>query len=427
MSHLMNTPFHVSPLRRFLLELTDGPFGSSLTSSHYSEDGARVIRLGNIGSAEFRNDDAAYIPLGYFNSLRRHEVVPGDLIIAGLGDQNHPVGRACVAPPGLGPAIVKADCFRARLDESRLLHRYSAWALSSSAISQQILTLTRGTTRARINLDLVRDIELPVPSVEEQRRIAEFLDVETVRLDALLAHRTRQTVLLEESDDSVITEMLDRAGGHPTRLKHLATKITSGPRGWGDLVADSGSLFLRITNIPRRGIRLDLRDSLYVDAEPGPERERSRTLAGDILISITADIGSVALVDERGADGNVSQHVALVRPNQTTCSPQWLAYALKSARSKQTLRMNSYGGTKVGLGLGDIANLVLAVPSLPTQAAIAAQIEDALEHRERLRRAMSEQIYLLRERRQALITAAVTGQFDVTTASGRNVTEGVTV
>ncbi|MHA5047165.1 restriction endonuclease subunit S [Streptomyces sp. SD15] len=421
MTDVANNEFAQLPLRRFIRDIVDGPFGSSLTSSHYSDEGARVIRLGNIGAAHFKDGDAAYIPLEYFKHLRQHEVSPGDLIIAGLGDTNHPVGRACVAPAHLGLAIVKADCFRARLDEDRLSHRYAAWALSSSFVSSQVQTLTRGSTRARINLDVAREIQVPTPSLLEQRRIADFLDAETARIDRLAEWRARQVELLRTSEKSVISELIESNSGTPTRVKYLSNQITSGPRGWGDLAVDSGSLFLRITNIPRHGIELDLRDSLYVSAPEGPERERSRTQLNDVLVSITADIGSVALVDERAIDGNISQHVALIRPVARYAHAAWLAYAIKCARSNQRLRMSSYGGTKVGLGLGDVANLVINVPEYCTQQEIADRISQELANRNRLLSAMKNQRKLLLERRQALITAAVTGQFDVSTASGRGV------
>ena len=137
-----------------------------------------------------------------------------------------------------------------------------------------------------------------------------------------------------------------------------------------------------------------------------------------MLVSITADIGSVAVISEGAADGNVSQHLALVRPISSACDTDWLAYAIKSPASKQQLLSKSYGGTKVGLGLYDIAELRL--PRLPVnqQRYAAKKIRDALSETETVREAIVKQVRILAERRQALITAAVTGQIDVTTARG---------
>ncbi|MDX3315846.1 restriction endonuclease subunit S [Streptomyces sp. ME03-5684b] len=194
-----------APIRRFLTGITDGPFGSALTSSHYSDEGARVIRLGNLGRAEFRNHDHAYIPLEYFAQLQRHEARPGDLIVAGLGDQNHPLGRASVVPDGIGPAIVKADCFRLRLDQRKVLHEYAAWALSSQRVTDQVAMLARGSTRARINLEVARDIPIPVPSLDRQRRSIELLRGMRSSTHTVATQCRRQLALLTERRQALIT------------------------------------------------------------------------------------------------------------------------------------------------------------------------------------------------------------------------------
>ena len=81
-------------LRRVLTSLVDGPFGSSLTSAHYVDEGARVVRLGNIGVGEFLDADRAYISTDYYRVLHRHRVEEGDLLIAGLGDATNHVGES---------------------------------------------------------------------------------------------------------------------------------------------------------------------------------------------------------------------------------------------------------------------------------------------------------------------------------------------
>ena len=85
-------------LGRVTTSRCDGPFGSGLKSEHYSESGIRVVRLQNIGWAEFADLDAAYLDEAYARQLGDHSVKGEDILIAGLGDDGHPVGRACVAP-----------------------------------------------------------------------------------------------------------------------------------------------------------------------------------------------------------------------------------------------------------------------------------------------------------------------------------------
>ncbi len=192
------------PLRRALLAITDGPFGSSLTSTHYSRDGARVVRLGNIGFAEFKDEDQAFIPISYYHTLLKHRVRAGDLLIAGLGDSRHHVGRACVAPD-LGPAIVKADCYCGNIDHSRAECRFLALLLSSPIGAAAAAVAARGTTRSRINLEIAKEIAVPLPSLNEQRGVVAQVDADRRHTGALTQRLRHQVDLLQEHRQALIT------------------------------------------------------------------------------------------------------------------------------------------------------------------------------------------------------------------------------
>lgn len=200
---LMSSPRFV-PLRRAIHRIVDGPFGSSLTSAHYSEDGARVVRLGNIGFAEFLDRDKAYIPLDHYAGLTGHHVAEGDLLIAGLGDSNHHVGRACVAPD-LGQAIVKADCYAAAVDPRRARADFLALYLSSPHAASQVAVATRGSTRSRINLEIARDIRVPLPALAEQDRVVDLAQRDRMRASGLKEDLRMQIDLLAEHRQALIT------------------------------------------------------------------------------------------------------------------------------------------------------------------------------------------------------------------------------
>jgi type I restriction enzyme S subunit len=192
------------PLRRLLTSICDGPFGSSLTSAHYEPEGARVVRLGNIGAAAFKEADVARIGLGYYAALIAHAVRARDVVMAGLGDQNNPLGRACVVPDDLGPAIVKADCFRLRF-EHVVDPEYAACAISSPAVTAQTSELSRGSTRARINTEVAREIRIPVPSLDRQRMVSRAFTLSRDHQDRLLNLLTKQNDQLEERRVALIT------------------------------------------------------------------------------------------------------------------------------------------------------------------------------------------------------------------------------
>jgi type I restriction enzyme S subunit len=179
-------------LARVTVSRCDGPFGSGLKSEHYSNEGVRVIRLQNIGWAEFLDSDEAYIDEVYASGLGDHSVVPDDLLIAGLGDEGHPVGRACSAPSNIEPAMVKADCFRFRLDRRRLISRFAAYQLSATA-SATAGSLSTGATRSRLNLTNMAARKVAVPPLDEQRAIVELLEQNRGSFHTLLG-RIREAI-----------------------------------------------------------------------------------------------------------------------------------------------------------------------------------------------------------------------------------------
>jgi type I restriction enzyme S subunit len=114
------------------------------------------------------DSDKAYVPLDHFARLQRHSVRGGDVVIAALGDGARPAGRACVIPVNLGPAIVKADCFRVRTNGEVLNAGFLVAYLNSPTARRELGGMLRGATRPRVTLGMLRALEVPVPSVDQQ-------------------------------------------------------------------------------------------------------------------------------------------------------------------------------------------------------------------------------------------------------------------
>ena len=182
-------------LGRLTLDRCDGPFGSGLKSSHYTDEGIRVVRLQNIGHGTFNDEDTVYIAPEHYATLGDHSVQPGDLLIAGLGDPHHPAGRACVAPTNIRPAMVKADCFRFRVDQEAFLPAFAALQLTATAHAASAV-LSTGATRQRTNLQSTTGRHVVVPSKSEQARVVEYCTGEKARLDAVQQAAGREILLL---------------------------------------------------------------------------------------------------------------------------------------------------------------------------------------------------------------------------------------
>jgi type I restriction enzyme S subunit len=154
--------------------------------------------------------------------------------------------------------------------------------------------------------------------------------------------------------------------------------VTSGSRGWSRYYADTGDLFVRITNMFRNEVRLDLSDVRFVQPPPDDaEVERTALRLNDLLISITADIGIVSLVTENvPLPAFINQHIAAVRLASDVIDPHYAAYALKSDHSSAWFRAITDAGAKAGINLSTVRKTPLVAPPVPEQRAIAALLGD---------------------------------------------------
>ncbi len=147
--------------------LFDGPFGSNLKTSDYTNNGVRVIRLENIGFLTFVENKKVFISRKKYESLKKHTVKEGDLIFASFISENV---RAVVLPH-IETAIAKADCFCLRPINRLINSKYLAFVLSSSQIYNELTNLVHGATRPRINTTQLKNLEIPLPPLKEQHEI----------------------------------------------------------------------------------------------------------------------------------------------------------------------------------------------------------------------------------------------------------------
>ncbi len=154
--------------------------------------------------------------------------------------------------------------------------------------------------------------------------------------------------------------------------------VTSGSRGWAQHYSDSGSIFLRVGNLDHGTIDLDLSEIQHVTPPANPEADRSRVRSGDLLISITAELGMVAVVPENLGDAYINQHVAIARSTDLVDKNYIGWYFACEHGGKKQLELLRRGATKAGLGLDDIRSVYIALPPLTEQRRIVAEVDRRL-------------------------------------------------
>ena len=162
----------VSTIKKTAVTYGDGPFGSSLKSADYVPSGVRVIRLGNVMRGRFSEKDQSYVSYEKFESLKRYECIPGEVIIATLGD---PILRACIVPDFGVPSIHKADCMYYETDKEKVLPVFAMCAINHPSMLRRALLYSHGQTRARINSTQAGNLPMVLPPIALQKEFVSFV------------------------------------------------------------------------------------------------------------------------------------------------------------------------------------------------------------------------------------------------------------
>ncbi|TXS44623.1 restriction endonuclease subunit S [Streptomyces sp. OR43] len=316
--------------------------------------------------------------------------------------------------------------------------RFLAYALNCVDYSNYLT----GSTRDKLTQEDLKKIDIWQPPLKEQRRIAEFLDIETARIDRLLQLRSRQIDLHDEAKFSRTYDAVRGAkitgerkssgltwlGSIPTTWRVAAVshyfevelgKMLNQERAQGDQLRP----YLRVANV--QWDRIDTSDLAMMDF-PTEERVRFRLKAGDLLVNEGGSWPGRAAI-WNGEIDEIYYQKALHRIRSRSVEvPRWLYYCLVVAEQMKVFQVQGNTSTMTHLTREQLRPQRFPFPKPDVQRSIVAQLNRAQDRDLKVRQLLNRQRSLLAERRQALITAAVTGQFDVSAASGRSVTDGVT-
>lgn len=233
-----------------------------------------------------------------------------------------------------------------------------------------------GTTFKAITKDIVKNLEIPVPPLDEQERIVARIEELFSQLDSGVETLRKTKQQLAVYRQAVLKEAF--AGFTDKKpIREMSSLVTSGSRGWAQYYADTGARFIRITDLARDGIHLKNDSIQHVVLPDKAEGKRSRLIDGDVLVSITADLGSIALIPDSIEEAYINQHIAMVRFNNPA-QGEFMAWYLRSEWGQKDLLKNKRGGGKLGLGLDDIRDTPVPVVSDEEAQQIVAFIDNRL-------------------------------------------------
>lgn len=182
--------------------MQSGPFGSNLKHSEFQPHGHLVLGIDNVGYGNFSSGSQNRISEQKFRQLQKYQVRPGDLLITVMAS----LGRSCVVPYDIEPAIVTKHIYRITLDQDLILPDFVNIVLQGSAIfRKKMLKDARGQTRPGLNSEILKPLPIPLPTFAEQIMISELLQAASSEWAAFksdlaaskkLATALRQSILL---------------------------------------------------------------------------------------------------------------------------------------------------------------------------------------------------------------------------------------
>lgn len=305
-----------------------------------------------------------------------------------------------------------------RPDPQRVLPKFLYWALDSEPTARQWGVTAAGVTRVGIRSTDLNKVTIPLPPFDEQRAIADYLDHETARIDALVAKQEEFIGLLRERRRIVVPSILSEARLTDTRLDklHRRTRMGNGstPRSGEDRYYVDGTIpWVNSSVVNQTEVR---EPSKRVTQNAVNECHLPMVKPGSILIALTGQGKTRGAATILRITSTINQHLAFMEPDKNFWLPEYLLWVLRSNYEDLRRISSENGATKGGLTVGDLRDLKVAMPDLDEQSRLVNKLEEASAQIDTLIAKAKEHIALAKERRAALITAAVTGQFDVRTA-----------
>jgi len=356
-------------------------------------------------------------------SRARRIVRDGDVIISTVRTYLKAIAPV-IAPPD---NMIVSTGFAVIRPKQGLASTFAKYALQNSGFVEEVIARSTGVSYPAINASDLARIAVPTPPTSEQTAIATFLDRETAKIDGLIAEQEKLIALLTEKRQATISHAVTKGLTPAAPMKDSGVVwLGEVPAHWeaGNLkrfaevidckhhtveFLDEGLPIVSIREL--RHNRIDISNAkLTSQVEWDFLREGRAPEHGDLVFCRNASVGAVAYVNGTEQPFCMGQDVCLIRPLKKS---KYMYYQLTALEITNQIESFLVGATIRRANVEEIRNLFVAWPREDEQVAIAAFLETEIARLEELTTEATRGIALLKERRSALISAAVTGKIDV--------------
>ena len=399
------TAWEARPLAKVATVFTDGNW---IESKDQAESGIRLVQTGNVGIGEFkdRSERARFIDEATFARLKCFEVMPGDLLISRLPD---PVGRACIVPDTAQKMITAVDCSIVRVQPTTVDPKFLVYYSQTREYLRAVDDRCSGTTRRRISRKNLGDVPVPLPPLDEQKRIVAVLDQAFAALDRARALAEANLADARELFDNTLSETfsLQRQGWVEAAIGDCIRFIDY--RGRTPDKTTSGLRLITAKNVKKGYLQDEPREFVAEDSY-SDWMTRGIPVQGDVLFTTEAPLGNVAQLDT--SDKVVfAQRVIIMKTDEKRVDSTFLKYMLLSSPVQKSIHAKATGATALGIKASLLKTIRISFPeSIAEQCGIVEKIDMLQDETKRLEALYTRKLADLSTLRQSLLQKAFAGE-----------------
>ena len=297
--------------------------------------------------------------------------------------------------------------FKVKSSAMKILHINTELVLPKYIYYRMQIIQFDHSTHKRYWIQQYSKLKVIIPPLPEQERIVARIEELFSQLDAGSEMLKTTKAQLAVYRQAVLKEAF-RSLTVKKPVREMSSIVTSGSRGWAKYYADTGPRFIRITDLTRDEICLNNDNVQRVQLPIKAEGKRSLLQEGDVLVSITADLGSIALIPNNLEEAYINQHIAMIRFHNPA-QGEFMAWYLRSDCGQKDLLKNKRGGGKLGLGLDDIRDTPVPVVNDEEATHIVQFIDSRLSVCDSIRKTVDTALQQAEAMRQSILKQAFEG------------------
>jgi type I restriction enzyme S subunit len=365
------------------------------------------------------------------SQIRKFKLEAGDTIITKDSETPKDIAVPAYVPINLPNVICGYHLAQIKPNEELVLGEFIFRCFQSTTVLDQYSSRANGITRFGLTVNAIGEAIFPVPPIEEQLLIIRYIKSETSRLDQLITNKQRLIELFQEKRQALITQAVTK-GLDPTvpmkdsgvewlreiskkweirKLKYVVkTKLQYGANESGNQDIPDGIRYIRITDFDSEGILRD-NDTKYLEEEAATGYLLNY---GDILFARSgATVGKTFQYKDDSEKACFAGYLIRATPNENICLSDFLYYFTLSKAYENWKNMIFSQATIQNIGADKYKNLLVPLPQISEQNRIVSFLHTETSTIFNLITKLTNQIELIDEYRQTLITNTVTGKIDV--------------